>query len=523
MTGTLSVVGTLLAADVPARTIRGLLLPYGPAGRTSAGRVTAAAGSLTIPPDVGTVRLNVEHDYTRPVGRASGFTDQADGLHASFLVASTRAGDDLLEEVREGLRTCLSVEVEHPVIRDGRLLGGQLTAAAAVVRPAFAGAEVYALTAADVGELPADAVTQVHDQLTQALAVLDDQTVTDTPTPTDNPPEDSTVTTSTVTAAAPRGLGTLTAADPEPTYRDVLTLAATARRTGDPTLLAALADVTVSGTGGIGGDVTTPAWLGELWGGRTYERRYVPLIGNLPLTGRKAIGWRWVTPPEVAPYAGNKGPVPSNAVDTEQVEQTAQALAGAHDVDRSFRDFNDTAFWDAYFRAMTESYAVQSDDAALAGLIGGATDVTGGGTAADTDVWTLIVDGALAVIDGRGQPSFAVIGSDLYRDALLTPKEQVLAILSSGFGLESGQVAGFTILPSADPALTGKALVGAKEAATFYELPGSPIRVEGLDITRAGVDPLVIGYYAEIVNKPETLALVSAPIAAATGARTNGK
>lgn len=146
---TIKIAGRVMTASREDRTITGLLLPYGEEGRTNVGKITASAGSLTIPDPVSDVKLDIEHDLTRPVGRASEIVDTDAGLVATWSIARTRAGDDVLEEAAEGLRTGLSVEVEDPVIRGGALLGGVLTGAGVVVNPAFPSAQ---LVAADAGE-----------------------------------------------------------------------------------------------------------------------------------------------------------------------------------------------------------------------------------------------------------------------------------------------------------------------------------------------------------------------------------
>lgn len=523
MTPTVEVEGRLTAADATTRTLTGVLIPYGTPGRTSVGRVTASAGALTLPTDPAEVSLNIEHDYTRPIGRASGLSDLEDGLHATFRVAATRAGDDLLEEVREGLRTHLSVEVDNPVISGGRLVGGTLTAAAAVVRPAFAGATIYELTASDTAtdediqdETPATAPDEIVLDGVRYRRI-EDQDEQDTDTDDQEDP----IVPDTLQAAAPRGVHTPIAPGPDrSSLRDVTRMFTVAAR--DHQLQAALSDITVSGAGSIGGDVIPPAWVDELWSGRAFVRRYVPLVANAALTSLTINGWRWRTKPAVAPYAGNKADVPSAPVDTEPVTATAQRLAGAHDVDRSFYDFNVESFWSSYFAAMTESYARLSDQAALDALVAGATPITGGGLLADTTAWSLIVDAALAVIANGGTPSFAVVGSDVYREALLTPRDQTVALLTAALSLEEGDLAGFRIIPSSDTDLTGKALVGARESATFYELPGSPIRIAAgsvVDVSRAGIDVGVLGYFASIINNAATLVLASKPPAAARGSK----
>src|SRR5690606_33044775 len=101
------------------------------------GRVTASAGSLTLPESPSDLVANMEHDRTRPVARGVALDETDDGLTATLRVARTTAGDDLLVEAREGLRTGISVEIDDPVIKGGALVGGTLTGAGFVTEPAF--------------------------------------------------------------------------------------------------------------------------------------------------------------------------------------------------------------------------------------------------------------------------------------------------------------------------------------------------------------------------------------------------
>ena len=122
----------------------------------------------------------------------------------------------------------------------------------------------------------------------------------------------------------------------------------------------------------------------------------------------------------------------------------------------------------------------------------------------------LIVKGALKVLEGTDtMPTFAVIGTALYESILYTPQNLVLTYLNAALGLEEGTLSTFRILPSASASLTGKALVGAKDAMTFYELPGSPIRAEAIDMVNGGVDGGLFGYYTTIVHDADGLALVN--------------
>lgn len=541
----LTLEGTLLTAAVDDRILTYRLLPYGEAGRTNKGKVTVARGVLSVAP-VESMIANMEHDRTRPVARFVSVTDAGDGLDAALRIAKTRQGDDLLTEAAEGLRTGISVEVADPIIRGGQMLAGMITGAGFVTAPAFASAQ---LVAADAGEIAATtATTAVRDTIVAAIAAIDDAVVPDVAptdqviadrdalqvaldeidaalaltTPVDAPPTvpttptpgstgDSTMTAST-TATAPAGMRrTATAAPADRSFGEVIDLMASAYKSQDPTLFAALSDIKVSGAGAVGVGLLQPQWVSELWSGRQYARKFVPLMSSAPLTGMTVKGWRWLVKPEMADYAGNKAAVPSNAPTTEAVDSVVSRLAGAHDIDRAFRDFAVTEFWDSYFRAMTESYARKSDLAGLAALVAGATPVVGQGNLAATTVWSQIVDGALAVIAGGGTPSFAVVGLDLYRAALLTPQFDLITLLNASLGLEEGTVSNFKVLP--EVSLAGKALVGAREASTFRELGETPIRVEGIDMIKGGIDPGVFGYYSTTINDADALALVSKPVA----------
>lgn len=544
---TIKIAGRVMTASREDRTITGLLLPYGEEGRTNVGKITASAGSLTIPDPVSDVKLDIEHDLTRPVGRASEIVDTDAGLVATWSIARTRAGDDVLEEAAEGLRTGLSVEVDEPVIRNGALLGGRLTGAGIVVSPAFPSA---LLVAADAGEyietVVVDStvvreseygteVTSEHMEIESVYTEAEQPAQEDMPaegteTSTGDVPDEETealaseaednegdepekeeeMSESTLTAAATVPTGSLVAAPKpkvEPGLRDVTAMLASAYKSGgERRMLAALSDVIPANVD----EMALPGWLGELWSGVAYQRRFIPLFDQKPLTNYELKGWRWVTKPTVAAYAGNKGDVPSAAIATESVTIAAQRLAGGHDIDRKFRDFGETSFFEAYFRAMTESYARLSDLAVLDDVAAAATVVDAGtiptGVAKGL---VFIVDGALEVLD-LGTPSFAVVAKDLYRDILLTQESDALKYLNAALGFESGTLegSGFRIVGT-DQLTAGSVLVGIRDAVTVHELGGVPIRVEAEDIAKGGIDEGVFGYYAVNVHDAEGLALVS--------------
>lgn len=567
-----------LTANRDERTVTGLLLPFGEECRSNLGRFKVDTGAFSLPADASIVGLNEEHVRELPLGRATQLRETDQGVVATFSVARTPDGDRALEDIASGARRHLSVETANVVIRSGKAVAGRIFGAALVAKPAFPSATLLAAavdsgepeepqeetheehtTAPDGSEH--DTTTTVTKQTEQTE---DGKTKTTTTTvvveeitPAD-PAEGGTTVTQPAPAAAtaaPQPLlarlrGTEQAPAPAPRAPQLpppvsastlfAAMAATSGGRGDrhlrewlrdqeeaggelfpdaeDTLTAALTDIkaTTVPSGGVAilPTLQQPQFLGEVWRLKTYERRYIPLFASGALTSITRTGWKWKTKPGVAAWTGNKTDVPSNPVEVAPYTAGITRLAGAHDIDRTFRDFSVPEFWESYYRYMAESYAKQSDQGVLAAAIAGATAVTPGTvpTGIGPGVSTL-VDCVLSVID-QGSPTFALVGKALWREMLLTPKDKVLEYLSMAMGVEEGTALNFRIAPAAGADLAARQVfVGIGGAVRSYELPGSPIRVEGLDVAKGGIDPGLFGYYGVDVLESTCLALATAPAA----------
>ena len=513
----ITALGRLTAAE--DRTLRGVLLPYGVPGMTNLGRVTAAKGSVTVPADVADLHATLDHlDDRDPVATFAQVEETDDGLVASWSVPKTHGGDKLLAEFKAGIRTGVSVELEPVQIKDGRIVAGTLIGCAFPVEPAFPTARLVASLAPDTEGVDNEDDDDQADEQTTEPAPADP--ATPPAAPADEDPEEEEEPTMGSTAAAPAGM-VASKAGTGPSIKgkaDVFRLLAEANGMGSAAkarLLAALSDIVPANVV----DMEQPGWLGELWSGSGYARRIVPLVNQASLTSMKVEGWRWVTKPAVARYSGDKSAVPSNTVDTEPVSFDAIRFAGAHDIDRKFRDFSSPGFWSAYYQAMTESYQRQTDDYALEELKQAATVVTAGAVPSGISAgWAAIVDAALAVVE-KGAPSFAIVEKSVYRSLLLTPRDQAFEFLSQSMGLTEGGLSGFRIIPVASNAVgdaasttgldVGEVLVGTRSAATFHELGGgAPIRAEAIDMVNGGIDAGVFGYAGLVVHDAEGLALV---------------
>lgn len=506
-----------LLASAPARQITGLLLPFGETGRTNRGRVSVAPGAVELPADPSVVTLNLDHLRNQPVGRATDLFASDKGVHATFTVARTPEGDDLLAEVAAGKRTKLSAEVTGLVIRAGQIVAGRLYGAAAVEAGAFPSAS---LLAADVGEGYEDKVTT--DETTVIETPDGTTTITEhieseyeyepadaDPAEDDENEENDDMPAATAPAdLAARRPGTRT--NPRTpkieTIGDLFATIAQAHRNHDKDLMAALSDITSSEHTPF---VTAPAFVGELWEGLGYERQYIPLFNHADLTSWVINGWRWLVKPEVGAYLGDKTEVPSNEPTTQAVQIEAERFAGAHDIDRKFRDFGDTGFIESYYRAMTESYAEVTDVAVLDQVLSELTATPVGTLPSGVPVGLVaIVRGYLKVLRAtRRRPTFALVSDALFEQMLYTPATDVTPYLEQLLGTPGGFEDGF-IRPTVDLA-PDQVLVGVKDAVTVHELGGgTPIRVDALDIAKGGEDHGVFGYLGVNIHREDGLALI---------------
>jgi HK97 family phage prohead protease len=145
-----------ITCNTEERTITGKIVPFGnEIGHTSAGKVVFAKGSIEIASNP-KPKLLLEHDPKKPIGRMISFTEEEDGIYATFKISNTTRGNDALIEASEQLRSGLSVGVE--VVdskREGnilRVLASKMYETSLVQAAAFKSAEVLSVAASDEAE-----------------------------------------------------------------------------------------------------------------------------------------------------------------------------------------------------------------------------------------------------------------------------------------------------------------------------------------------------------------------------------
>lgn len=113
--------GGEVLANLDERTVTGLLVPFNELGHTNAGRFMVEAGALALPSDPAVISLNLDHDRSQNIGRASRVWEEPVGIMATFAIANTPEGDAYLADVASATpkRKCLSGEF-HTAIKAGK-------------------------------------------------------------------------------------------------------------------------------------------------------------------------------------------------------------------------------------------------------------------------------------------------------------------------------------------------------------------------------------------------------------------
>ncbi len=484
----LDVVYAVTASAGPRRRLTAPVVPYGvPAHAAVGGRVlfTGPPDNLDALPD-----LVEDHDDDAVIGRADALTDEGTALTGVFQVFRHEAGDRVLADAQAGRRTGISVSAavhDYGTDPDGTVIARAWTIrhVSIVPEPAFGTHIRHIAAAAANSREETDSMTTAPElQATAPAAAPPVDVAASAPVPT--APELQ----ATAPAAVPAAPAARTAPRVDASRFLPDLFARNAREGGSPlNIMAALADITPGGNGAGNGTAALPTqYLGELWSGNPYSRLVVPTVSTRPLTSLTYGGWAWSPAPAVADYAGDKGAVPSNAAKMDYIEKTAKRLAGAHDLDRVYRDLGSPEFWQSYFDAMTTSYKRQTDAYLVDQIESGATVI---GTAADS-LSAALLTGALAVYAAGGTPTHALVASDVALAASQT-KAVDAPVGFDAFGIATPAL---VLHPSVN---AGTVIVYDRNAVTFLEMD-PPVRVEAVNIPNGGIDAGVFGYCGVNVN-----------------------
>jgi HK97 family phage major capsid protein len=355
------------AADTVKRTISGTIVTWNEKGNTSVGPTVFANDSIEMKP----VKLLLEHDRTRPIGKLLSHEVTANGIVATFKIANTMAGEDALIEATEGLRDGFSVGAQ---INEWTNVKGvmQITSAtldevSLVTDPAIDSARVSEVAASE-NEAPkenSESATADADKPTEG-----DQ-VSDTTAPV--PAVEEAVEAAKVEAAAPR-----------PAFYTTPRLEFTKAKYLEASIRAKVLGDDASRQYVMAADDTTSNNAGLI-----PTRQLTEIINPLSNADRPAVD---SVSRGVLPDAGMSFEIPKiTAVPTvgEEAEEatidetgmtnnflsvSVKKYAGGQEFSVELLDRSSPAFFDELVRQMEFAYAKATDVAVIAGLVAGGTD-----------------------------------------------------------------------------------------------------------------------------------------------------
>lgn len=188
------------AADTERRMISGLVAPYGEVGFTSAGPVMFERGSITYG-EATDIKLLMQHQADKPVGRAVSFSDSTEGVYGSFRLSMSTRGQDALTLAQENLVSGLSVGVD---VTASKPMGDYLLVTAAVLKEvslvesaAFSSASVTDIAAARAALEAATSTKEKTTTISTTIVEVETETETESEeavtTAPENTPEETQV------------------------------------------------------------------------------------------------------------------------------------------------------------------------------------------------------------------------------------------------------------------------------------------------------------------------------------------
>jgi HK97 family phage prohead protease len=353
------------AADTVKRTISGTIVTWNEQGNTSVGPTVFAADSIEMKP----VKLLLEHDRTRPIGKLMSHEVTPNGIVATFKIANTMAGEDALVEATEGLRDGFSVgaQINEWTNNKGvmQITSATLDEVSLVTDPAIDSARVSEVAASE-NEAP-------KEDSAPATAEADNPTegeqVSDTTVPA---PAEETVEAAKVEAAAPR-----------PAFYTAPRLEFTKAKYLENSVRAKLGDDAARQYVMAADDTTSNN------AGLIPTRQLTEIINPLSNADRPAVdsvssgvlpdaGMSFEIPKiTVVPTVGEEAEaaaIDETGMTNEFLSVTVKKYAGGQTFSVELLDRSSPAFFDELVRQMEFAYAKATDVAVIAGLVAGGTD-----------------------------------------------------------------------------------------------------------------------------------------------------
>lgn len=482
----------ITAASVADKTITGIVVPFGREGSTSMGPVIFELGSIN-QIDPASVKLLLEHDARRPIGRATNFTITPGGINGTFKISSTTAGADALIEASEGLRDGLSIGamIDAHEIRDGiiHVTSARMIEVSMVTSPAFTDARVTQVAASEPEDPATETIKEIETMSEQPIEEIEIE---------------ADVEASKVEASrfgspiftTPRALPSLTAGQ----YASKILSAQRGNREAMDFLTAA-GEATTTDNAGL---IPVP-FLREIIGVVDSSRPFIDSIERraLPASGMSFRIPRWQVLPTTAETA--ELATPSDTM-TEIDDLTVDVVkfAGQQRVSIELLERSDPSYLDELLRGLAASYAQQTDLYAFTeGIVGcGAS----GGTGYVAAIADAVAESAAVM---RFNPNRLLVGATQYAGLLAAvddaerPLFNAVGPTSNAAGtniMSRGNVMGLDLVVDYNIGATN-ILAYPSAYATFYESGTAQVRVNVIDTMT--VEIAVYGFVA-LANKYPT-------------------
>jgi HK97 family phage major capsid protein len=495
--------GKILAADTETRTIRGMVVPFGKVGNTSAGAVAFEFGSFA-DFKAENIILNREHVATNVLGRGIAGSEEITpaGINMAFKIAPTTAGTDALIEAAEGLRPSFSIEAsaDEYTIDKGvmKVTKATLSAVAHVTRPAFKDATILEVAASEDDETP-ETTEAAAEENTKETTMENEETVVEAAEEVTAAPV--------VQAAAPIRTAPRSPIVNGTSYLEHSIKAAMGNDESRQYVRAA-DESTTTNTG-----LTLAPHLQEFISTTIAGRPTIDAIsgGALPASGMSFTIPKLTTAPTVADV--NEGDSPfGTAMTSDFMTVNVNKFAGASRVSWELIDRSSPEFLTELLREMATAYAKATDLAVVSALLSGGTDATAvAGTA--SGLQSFIATESAAAYSGSGNFARNLVANSTNWAAIMGYQDDNKRPLYTAAAPQNapGAVNGTSIVGSilgtnlyVDPHIGSGADEGmilvAPEAATWYE---SPVRQVRVDVIGSGeIEVSVYGYGAIAVKKP---------------------
>jgi HK97 family phage major capsid protein/HK97 family phage prohead protease len=489
---------TLTAADSNARTISGRIVTWGEQGNTSAGPTVFGADSIKFNKNV---KLLLEHDRTRPIGKLLSYEITDSGIDAVFKIANTMAGEDSLVEAADGLRDGFSVGVKVDAWdnKDGVMVisASRIIETSLVTDPAIDSARV-AEVAASEEEAPQVSETTVPEVQPEGEQVSD-TTVPETPAVTEA------VEAHKVEAAAPRPAFYTAPRSPIVSAGSYLehTIKASLGDEDSRQYVKA-ADDTSTNTG-----LTLAPHLNEFATNTISGRPAVDAVsrGVLPASGMSFTLPKISTAPSITIEAEN-GALGGTEMASTYITVDVKKAAGIQTISWELLDRSSPVFYDQLMRELADAYSKYTDTAMVAAF-------TASGTAASTQAATIaglkayIAKEVPAAYAASGKFATNLVANTAWWETILgaddttnrplftaaQPSNAPGAVTGQSI---TGQVLGLNL--AVDPHMSVTTLIDesafivAPDSFRYYESPTTTLQVQAL--ANGQLQVAMYGYYA---------------------------